>query len=427
MHTDKTSTNIRWFKIVGIAFALCAMLLFAGCAQIDFAAGIDEAYNVTMTYHVELQLDNLSEKQRENVTAGLESLIEYHQAENGLKLQYQREQDGAYIFDLARTRSHSSYEAAFDTLTSWLQNESMTPFLTFDAVYENPGAQQYAALSGSIDIVKLFKMSNIEDFPPTLRQQLWDGLESSTGTVTLSLPASYVENASGEVTMDGNLATMTQPLAYGEATDLDFSVRLTELRDVIYPGYTSDATKPMYTVAIVAGVALLAALALAIVSIRGIRKNQRKKKAEQEQLAAQAAAAPVYGAGMYPPPAPFAPPYPPAMPGAAAPAMPPVSSGDIGAVPPPVAPFTPTYPSAVPSATSIPTAALLVSPGDVGATPPAPLAPTYPSDMPSAVPAPTAASPASPDSTGVPPLAVPLSPPVSPASDAPYTEEPDKE
>lgn len=262
-------------KPIGLLLALLAAGLLSGCTSLNFAAGIDDNFTASMSYQIDIDLSSLDGVQRKGLVQELKKLATHYQDQNGFVIEQETigTDEESYSVLLAKAQPHSTYEEAFSTLTAWLQDESITPFVVLDTTYINEGEQQLAGLNGEIDIPKFLEFSNIDTFPLTLRQQMEQGLQQSSGTVSIHLPASGIQSALGQATVSGNVALAETPLSFTEATPVGLTVRFTEVQGIVLTGTTNEITGRLYIF-----VAILALLALAAVVFGLVAANKLKKR-----------------------------------------------------------------------------------------------------------------------------------------------------
>jgi len=278
--------------VVLVALIIIASVL-SGCMRLDIRAGVDASNNAYLLYELKIDLTSVDPDLKTSLIDGVKELEDYYRDTLGFEVTSSNKSD-AYYMKAIKTVQGSDYEDAFAKLKKMLTDEAITPFseLTMDFTAEE--MQQLYHLSVTVDMAGIAAGSSISELPPSMRESIEKSFRSSTGTLTLELPGSVVESASGKTAIDGNHITLTEPLDFSGQTQVVLTTRLNTWRQTVFTEPMEDVVSRYQTYAYVgfgtAGLGVVLAV-FAIVSMRK-KKTQRavQERAAQERAVQERAA-----------------------------------------------------------------------------------------------------------------------------------------
>ena len=282
---EKEITIMKHKKIV---FLLMIMILltFTGCAQVTIATGIDDNYDVYLSYVIKVDLTQIEARQVASTVDALDMLVKHYKDNLGFETVSSDTDSvqGLWQYSLVKTIPNDSYQQAFNTLQDMLTDEKITPFMQVDMTSKITEYQQLYSFKGELDFETIYKTTNIESFPQSVKDTINQNFQSSKGLFTLELPGSEIENASdGETFVFGESADLTTPFEFGQKTPIELSTRLnTTGEEVIKKPMESilqDLNNNLY---LVIAIGIIAFITIIIGILLHSRKNNHKNNHEND-------------------------------------------------------------------------------------------------------------------------------------------------
>lgn len=208
---------------------LMLLLMFTGCAQINIDTGVDKDYNAYLTYTIDADLTSLDSEQAQSTMNTLDDVMEHYKKELEFEVLKSKSDllQGICSYELVKKVPNNSYEEAFNTLQNMLTDEAITPFMQVAMTSKLAEYQQLYSFKGELDFATIYKTTNIESFPQYLQDDIGQKFEGCAGTITLSLPGSEVETASGgETIINNEQITLSGPFEFEQKATVELSTRL---------------------------------------------------------------------------------------------------------------------------------------------------------------------------------------------------------
>jgi len=91
-------------------------------------------------------------------------------------------------------------------------------------------------------------LSNTEELSPSLQEQLGKAIETSEGTISLTMPVSELVSSTHHVNIQSNRAVMSVPLSYVDRIHLELTGTVNMLRDGTHGGSLSEIIQEQYRI-----------------------------------------------------------------------------------------------------------------------------------------------------------------------------------
>lgn len=207
--------------------ALLCLLLTAGCVQANLECGVTEACDAYIRIDMQVDLSGMQAYEAQEIRDGLQLLTTYYREELGYDVQENiREETDIAQVRMTLTRTAESHEAAFAMLEEMLTDESLTPFTTVSMDHTGGRSEQCFDAAVTLDADKILATANLGGQPKAFREFWEQGLEQSSFGLTLTLPASEIADAAGEVTQNGQTASARTSVRFDGPTDLRLVTRV---------------------------------------------------------------------------------------------------------------------------------------------------------------------------------------------------------
>ena len=226
-------------RIYKLVFPLLVLILLAGCVQMDIELGVDESYSAYITYHLHLDLSEMDGPEKISAGEGVEELLSYYETMRGVSVTPPKSLDDTdeYDFSISKSISCDSYEEAFAELRKMLTDVTVTPFIEVDMTCETTEQQQLYHIQATTDFSNVLASSNLPEFPPSLQKKIQEAFAACTGSVSVHLPGTEIENASGEAKLTEYQVSMQTPFDFNSQTPFELTTRLN-----LYDGMASEKT-----------------------------------------------------------------------------------------------------------------------------------------------------------------------------------------
>jgi len=205
-------------------------LLLSGCLEVDIDTGIDTNFTAYLTYTITVDIRELDPVNQGILRNTLHRVGLHYQDDLGFNVQVHTDA-APYSLIMTRRVSNSNFEQAYQSLKAMLTDEEMTLFMMVDMAYGSFQRQNRYLFNAQVDISQIIRLSNAVELPPALYEHLENAMDTGTGSVTLTLPASEIVSSSHQVNVTDNTAVMTVPLSFSGKTDLELTGVVNLLRD----------------------------------------------------------------------------------------------------------------------------------------------------------------------------------------------------
>ena len=176
---------------------------------------------------MQVDLSGMQAYEAQEIRDGLQLLTTYYRDELGYDVQENiREETDIAQVRMTLTRTAESHEAAFAMLEEMLTDESLTPFTTVSMDHTGGRSEQCFDAAVTLDADKILATANLGGQPKAFREFWEQGLEQSSFGLTLTLPASEIADAAGEVTQNGQTASARTSVRFDGPTDLRLVTRV---------------------------------------------------------------------------------------------------------------------------------------------------------------------------------------------------------
>jgi len=267
--------NKKLYLIV-IIVLLFAVLL-SGCTKIDISIGIDADFTAYLTYHIELDVDDVEVRYHNTLKRALNELGWYYQEELNFAVELNIDTN-PYSVVMTRRMQNNTFEQAYQSLNLLLTNENITPFMTVDMAFQATDRQSNYIFNATTDIPHIMSLSNAEELSPVLQEQLDNALKTGEGTITLTLPAGEPNSSSHQVDTQNNQTIMAAPLSFTEQTNLELTGTVNLLRDGTPVGSLHEVIQEQYRLRSIAIIACIAAFVILLITIILVIANKKKKR-----------------------------------------------------------------------------------------------------------------------------------------------------
>jgi len=265
--------RIRKLTLVAI---ILIIITLPGCMRLDIRVGVDANNNAYLQYDLEIDLMSVDPNMRTPLVDGVKELEKHYRNNLGFDVTSSKTNEKYSMKALLKVQGND-YEDAFAKLKKMLTDEAVTPFSELSMDYAAKGMQQLYHLSVTVDLASIVAGSSISELPPSMRESIEELFRSSTGTLTIELPGSEVESASGETTIDGHHIVLTKPLDFSGQMQVELTTRLNTWQQTIFTDPMEDVVSRLRTFAYVGfGLAGLGAI-LAVVAIVRMRSKKVKR------------------------------------------------------------------------------------------------------------------------------------------------------
>ena len=213
-------------KKIKMIFSLILLLLtLCGCLKVDVKYSIDEKYKVTLVYDVEMDLETLDSDILADVKRFYQLLVRNYEA---LGFEVKGDYEENIDFTLTLEKQASSYEEAYEMLKEIITNPKYSLFTVVDMSASIEEYEQAFNFYFETDLSKIVESTELGNLPPSIRNRLYEGMDVSEISLSLTLPFSNVVEANDavEVTTSGKKTTFTIPLNWDEPSIMDLVVRM---------------------------------------------------------------------------------------------------------------------------------------------------------------------------------------------------------
>ena len=211
-------------KYTTLLLVVLMMFLISGCVLFDVSMGIDSNNTAYLIYHIELDIAEFNAHQQHNFKQALYQIaIHYHE---NLGFSVNLETDSNPLILTAEKRVlNNSFEQAFDSLKSMMTDEQMTIFMQVDMSEISYPRQSGYFINATLDIPRIIKSNELEELPPGFMRSYEDAIRDSSGTLTISMPADEIFNASHDAEIINTQVEMTVPLNFDSQTVFRLSAK----------------------------------------------------------------------------------------------------------------------------------------------------------------------------------------------------------
>jgi len=252
--------------------------LISGCIEIDIETGIDEYFTSYLVYRITMDVRELDERYQGLMRNSLNNIGWHYQEYFGFIVELDIESDPCTLV-MTRRVENSTFEQAYASLEDMLTNEDITPFMYIDMAYQSFERQNRYLFNAGTDIPQIMRLSNADDLPPALLEQLDAAIVNGTGSVTVSFPASEAVDSTHRARVQNNQTVMTIPLNFTGQTYFELTAVVNLLRDGT-PGGTFEQIiheqSRFRDIALYIGYAAVALLVITIIIAVWTRKKKQK-------------------------------------------------------------------------------------------------------------------------------------------------------
>ncbi len=176
--------------------------------------------------------------------------------------------------------SSDNDQDAFFLLKSMLTDETLTPFMKVDMASDVSDYQELYLIDASLDFSKIIDASNLKSLPPALQDEINIALQSLTGTITIELPGTEVDNFSNETVKSGTRTRMQVPMKFSEEVRFSLTTR-SSVGALGFEGSSIDGINQTFNLFGIAGWVLLAAgITMAVIGTLLIVRAKKNSKPE---------------------------------------------------------------------------------------------------------------------------------------------------
>jgi hypothetical protein len=228
-----------------VLLILLSLFLLSGCISIEIEAGIDEFFSAFLSYHIELDVEELDERYQNSMRRALNVIGWNYQEEHQFVVSFDAD-NAPYTLTMTRRIENNNLEQAYVALEALLTNENITPFMTVDMAYERNERQSRYIFEAMTDIPQIMRLSNADELTQELQLQLEEAIATGEGSVTITLPASEMASSSHPAIIRNSHAVMTVPLGFTNQTRLELSGTVNFLEDGTIGGMLGEIIDEQY-------------------------------------------------------------------------------------------------------------------------------------------------------------------------------------
>ena len=207
--------------------AICVVL--CGCVQLQADFGIDNSYEAFIKYDILVETGALSQAEYDSADRALKKIVDHYEDELGFVTSVEYLDSGDIKASFSYTTQNDSYEQAFESLASMLQDPRYTPFSKVDMSFEDTGFDQCYVFNATVDIHEIINYAEIDSIPDSMQESVFNGLENSNILFTVTLPSSKVINASDEIISADSLTTLYAKINHDKSTTIELETRLSSV------------------------------------------------------------------------------------------------------------------------------------------------------------------------------------------------------
>ena len=265
-------------QIIIVLLIFLSLIFLSSCINIEIETGIDEYFTSFLTYHIELDVNELDERYHNSIKRALNEIGWNYQEEHQFIVSFDVDST-PYVLTMTRRIENNSFEQAYRSLEALLTDESITPFMTVDMAFERSEIQSRYIFEAMVDIPQIMRLSNAEELTPELQEQLDEAIITGEGSVTISFPVSELMDFSHQPNIQNNHAVITVPLDYTSQTRLELSAMVNFLEDGTIGGLLGEIINEQYTLRnriifiCIAVFAMLLLIMLIIILVRKIKSR----------------------------------------------------------------------------------------------------------------------------------------------------------
>ena len=154
-------------------FLIIMILLFitTGCGKVNIKYEIDDEYNVSLNYHVNINLVDLDQEIKDGISDLVSATIETYE-KKGFIADTNINSDNIEL-DLTLTKANSNYEDAFQTLNELLTDPDISFLLSVDQVDKVETFESSLSLDLKTDLSKIISATGIDNLPLSLRTTIY--------------------------------------------------------------------------------------------------------------------------------------------------------------------------------------------------------------------------------------------------------------
>jgi len=250
-------------------------VFLSGCIKADIDTGIDMDLTAYLSYRISLDVSMFETRYQDVLMRALNNIGWHYQEELGFTVEMHTESD-PYVLLMTRKVKNDSLEQAYKSLENMLTNEEMTLFMKVDLAFENSSRQSRYIFNAATDIRQIIRLSNAEELPPDLQDDLAEAIATGEGTITVSLPTGELISSTHRAEIQHDQAVMVVPLTFTEPVEFEIAGVTNLLRDGTPGGSLDEILRELYmyrNLSIIAGCALIIVILITALIIKLTKKK----------------------------------------------------------------------------------------------------------------------------------------------------------
>jgi len=209
-------------------FILIILLLAitTGCTKATIKYEIDKKYNVSLNYHVNIDLVDLDQELKNGINNLARVTVKYYQ-EMGFIANTTFNDDNIEL-DLTLTKANNNYEEAFQTLNELLTNPDISFLLSVDQANKVETFDSSFSLDLKTDLSKIISATGIDNLPLSLKTAIDTELAASEVSLEFILPYSTVIEKSESITVvnDNDQTYLKMAINLDEPSEFNIVTRM---------------------------------------------------------------------------------------------------------------------------------------------------------------------------------------------------------
>jgi len=264
-------------RILFIIPLILLMFLLSGCIQIDIDTGIYTNFTAYLSYTITLDVSEDDLLDQSMFLIALNRIGLHYQDNLGFTVGLNTEEP-PYTMTMTRRVENENLEQAFDSLRDMLTDEDMTLFMQVEIAAQSFERQDRFMFFAMADIPQIMRLSNAEELPLEVLQELEEAIETGSGTITLSLPARELISHSHQARIESNRAVMEVPIDFSGQTAFELSAKRSFQGDGTPRGSFEEIIQELAQLRYIALIACCVAVLILLIALLVIIGSVRRKR-----------------------------------------------------------------------------------------------------------------------------------------------------
>jgi len=198
------------------------LFITSGCVVFDVDIGIDSNNTAYLLYRLEMDIEQFNPHQQHNFKQALYQIAVHYHENLGFSVILSTEENPV-VLTAEKKVQNNSFEQAFESLKSMLTDEDKTIFMQVDMAQANYPRQTGYIINATVDIPKILESNEFDNLPKDMKQSFDEAIRINSGTISISLPADALVNATHSTEIVNDRAEMEVPISFIDLTSFELS------------------------------------------------------------------------------------------------------------------------------------------------------------------------------------------------------------